>query len=63
MENTHNTPKLMTVRQIAKTGMISEGALRRLIKQGIIKPLYSGNRALLNFNMVCETINKLTYVA
>lgn len=56
-------PKLMTIRQVAKTGVISEGALRRLIKQGIIKPLYSGNRALLNFSSVCNTINNLTCVA
>ena len=49
MENTYNTPKLMTVRQIA-----------RMIKEGVLQPLYSGNRALLNFNMVCTTINKLT---
>ena len=28
-----NTPKLMTVRQIAQTGVIPEGALRRLIKR------------------------------
>ena len=60
MENTYNTPKLMTVRQIAKTGIISEGALRRMIKEGVLQPLYSGNRALLNFNVVCTTINKLT---
>ena len=51
MENTYNTPKLMTVRQIARTGIISEGALRRMIKEGVLQPLYSGNRALLNFNM------------
>lgn len=63
MEITYNIPKLMTVRQVAKTGIISEGALRRLIKQGVIKPLYSGNRALLNFNMVCTTINNLTCIA
>lgn len=56
-----NTPKLMTVRQIAKTGIISEGTLRRLIKQGTIKPLYSGNRALLNYNSVCQVINTLTF--
>ena len=59
MENTFNTPRLMTVRQIARTGIISEGALRRMIKEGVVKPLYSGNRALLNFNMVCTTINNL----
>ena len=55
-----NTPKLMTVRQIAQTGVIPEGALRRLIKQGVVKPLYSGNRALINFNSVCQFINNIT---
>ena len=56
-------PKLMTVRQIAKTGVISEFALRRMIKEGVVKPIYSGNRALLNFNKVCSTIDSLTCVS
>ena len=30
----NNIPKLMTIRQVAKTGLIPEKALRELVKQG-----------------------------
>lgn len=32
--NCNQLPRMMTVRQVAKTGMISEYALRQLVKQG-----------------------------
>lgn len=56
----NSVPKLMTIRQVAKTGIIPERALRRLVKQGVIKALYSGNRAFINYNSVCNVINNLT---
>ncbi len=34
MELTNRIPHMMTVRQVAKTGLISEYALRQLVKQG-----------------------------
>lgn len=33
MELTNRIPHMMTVRQVAKTGLISEYALRQLVKQ------------------------------
>lgn len=56
----NSVPKLMTIRQVAKTGIIPERALRRLVKQGVIKALYSGNRAFINYHTVCNVINNLT---
>ena len=34
MSEQARVPKMMTVRQVAKTGLISEYALRQLVKQG-----------------------------
>ena len=56
----NNVPKLMTIRQVAKTGIIPEKALRQLVKQGIVKVLYSGNRAFVNYRSVCNVVNHLT---
>ena len=56
----NNVPKLMTIRQVAKTGLIPEKALRQLVKQGIVKVLYSGNRAFVNYRSVCNVVNHLT---
>ena len=56
----NNVPKLMTIRQVAKTGLIPEKALRQLVKQGIVKVLYSGNRAFVNYQSVCNVVHHLT---
>ena len=56
----NNVPKLMTIRQVAKTGLIPEKALRQLVKQGIVKVLYSGKKAFINYQSVCNIINNLT---
>lgn len=56
----NNIPKLMTIRQVAKTGLIPEKALRELVKQGVVKVLYSGNRAFVNYQSVCNVVHHLT---
>ena len=56
----NNIPKLMTIRQVAKTGLIPEKALRELVKQGVVKVLYSGYRAFVNYQNVCSVVHHLT---
>ena len=56
----NNIPKLMTIRQVANTGLIPEKALRELVKQGVVKVLYSGNRAFVNYQNVCNVVHHLT---
>lgn len=59
METTIETtglPKLMSIREVARTGIIPEHALRRLIKSGEIPCIYSGRKALLSFGKVCEIL-------
>lgn len=53
---TARLPKLMTIREVARTGVIPEHALRRLIKSGEIPCIYSGRKALLSFGKVCELL-------
>ena len=52
-------PKFMTVKQIAKTGLIPETALRRMLKAGQLPAVYSGRKALINYSMLCSYLNSL----
>lgn len=52
-------PKMMTVRQGAKTGMISEYALRQLIKQGKIPCIALEHKVLINFDAFVEQLQQL----
>lgn len=54
------TPKLMTVKQIAETGILSEYCLRRMLKAGQLPAIYSGKKALINYNALCEHLNSLS---
>ena len=55
-------PQMMTVRQIAKTGLLPENAIRVMLKNGQIKAVYSGRKALINFDNLCEYLKTLTVV-
>lgn len=52
-------PKMMTVRQVAATGILPETAIRRLLKQGKIPAVYSGTKAFINFNQLCDMLSNL----
>lgn len=50
-------PKMLTIRQVAATGILSESALRTLVKAGKIKVVYVGNRALINYKQLVKQLN------
>ena len=52
-------PKMMTVRQVAATGILPETAIRRLLKQGKIPAVYSGTKAFINFDQLCDMLSNL----
>lgn len=52
-------PKMMTVRQVAKTGLISEYALRRLVKQGKVPCIALEHKVLINFDAFVEQLHQL----
>lgn len=52
-------PKMMTIREIAKTGILPEHALRLMLKAGQLPAIYIGKKALINYNKLCEQLNSL----
>ena len=60
MENkTNKIPKMMTVREVAATGLLPESAIRRLLCEKKIAAVYSGKKAFINFDMLCNQLANL----
>ena len=57
MEN--QKPRLMTVRQVAQTGILPEHALRSLLRSGGITALYVGRKAFINYDTLCQQLTPL----
>lgn len=53
-------PRMMTIRQIAATGILPEHALRVLVKTGKIPHLTVGRKVLINFNVVIDMLEGLS---
>ena len=56
-------PKMMTVRQIAQTGLLPENTIRVMLKTGQLQAVYSGKKALINFDNLCAYLEKLSVTA
>ena len=56
-------PKMMTIRQAAATGILPEAALRRMVKDGTIPAIYSGTKAFINFDRLCEMLSQIGAVS
>lgn len=52
-------PKMMTIREIARTGLMPEHALRLMLKAGKLPAVYVGKKALINYDKLCEQLNGL----
>ena len=52
-------PNMMTVREIARTGLLSEHALRLMLKAGKLPAIYIGNKALINYDKLCTELQNL----
>lgn len=57
--NTENIPQMMTVRQVAKTGILPENTIRVLLRKGKLPAIYSGTVAYINFDNLCEQLRNL----
>lgn len=53
-------PRLMSIREVAKTKLASEYALRLWEKQGLLPCIYSGKKCLINFDKLVEQLNNST---
>lgn len=52
-------PQMMTIRQVAATGLLPEHALRMMEKQGRLPCIYSGKKCLINYTKLLEQLNSL----
>ena len=52
-------PQMMTIHQIAQTGLLPENAIRVMLRNGDIKAVYSGSKAFINFENLCNKLAKL----
>ncbi len=50
---------MMTIRQIAATGILPESAIRNMLKNGEIHAVYSGKKAFINFDNLCEYLRNV----
>lgn len=53
-------PRMLTIRQTAATGILTESALRTLVKTKRIKVIYVGNRALINYQALVKQLKDAT---
>ena len=59
MENRNSTPQLMTIRQVAKTGILSEYSLRLLHKQGKLPCIELPRKTLVNYTALMQQLQEL----
>ena len=55
----NQAPRLMTVRQVAQTGILPEHALRTLLRSGKITAVYVGRKAFINYDTLCQQLSRL----
>ena len=54
-----NRPNFKTIRETAKTGILSEYTLRLMCAQGTLPGFYVGNRYMVNINALVEQLNAM----
>ncbi len=59
MTENKTMPKMMTIRQIAATGILPEHTIRILVKAGKIPHLTVGRKVLINFDTVLKMLESL----
>lgn len=50
-------PKMLTIKETARTGILPENALRTLVKQGKITGIQVGRKLLVNYDRLCDWLN------
>lgn len=54
---TIEVPRFMSIREVAKTGLLSEYTLRLMEKQKQLPCVYTGKKCLINFDRLVEQLN------
>ncbi len=55
---TEKNKKFLTVREVAATGILTEYAIRLLLKQKKIPAIYINRKALINYPLLLESLDK-----
>lgn len=53
-----NSKKFMTIREVAKTGLVSEYLLRNMEKQGCLPGIKTGNKKLVNYELLIKFLDQ-----
>lgn len=59
MTTNEKIPRMLTIRETARTGILPETALRRLAAENRLPALRVGNRLLINLDLLVEQLNGL----
>ena len=59
MKEMQKQPTMMTIREIAGTWLMSEHALRMMLKAGKLPAIFIGKKALINYDKLCEELQAL----
>lgn len=59
MTTNEKIPRMMTIRETAKTGILPETALRRLAAENRLPALKVGNRLLVNYDRLVQMLDEL----
>lgn len=55
---TMEVPRFMSIREVAKTGLLTEYTLRLMEKQKRLPCIYIGKKCLVNFEQLVESLNQ-----
>ena len=58
-ETQKTTPKMMPIREIAKTGVLPEHALRLMVKNNQAPYIMVGKKALINYDKLIDLLQDL----
>ena len=56
---TATPPRMMTIRQVAQTGVLPEHALRQMEKQKMLPCFYIGKKCMINLDRLIEQLQQL----
>jgi excisionase family DNA binding protein len=58
--NEKKVPTMLTVREVARTGILPEHAIRLLLKDGKLPAIFVGKKAFINFEKLLELLESST---
>lgn len=58
METKVNIPRMYTIREVARTGILPENALRSMVKNGTCPHIMVGTKALINYDKLVRMLEE-----